>query len=79
MYNQQVVGLNGRWVPRIGEMLDKRKPALIIVGLHHFAGPDSILARVREQGLRSLLFKACCPNDLLWPCPSSGRFGASNL
>jgi uncharacterized protein len=52
MYNQHVVGRNGRWVPRINEMLKKPKPALIVVGLYHLAGPDSILAHLRARGLR---------------------------
>ena len=52
MYNKHVVGRNGRWVPRIDEMLEIPKPALIVVGLYHLAGPDSILARLRERGLK---------------------------
>jgi uncharacterized protein YbaP (TraB family) len=52
MYNKHVVGRNGRWVPRIDEMLKMPKPALIVVGLYHLAGPDSILARLRERGLK---------------------------
>ena len=52
MYDQHVVGRNGRWVPRIDEMLKNPKPVSIVVGLYHLAGPDSILARLRGRGLK---------------------------
>ena len=52
MYNQHLVGRNGRWVPRIYDMLKTPKPALIVVGLYHLAGPDSILVRLKARGLK---------------------------
>jgi uncharacterized protein YbaP (TraB family) len=52
MYDKHVIGRNGRWVPRIDEMLKSSKPALVVVGLYHVAGPDSVLARLREHGLK---------------------------
>jgi uncharacterized protein YbaP (TraB family) len=52
MYDKHVIGRNGRWVPRIDEMLKSPKPALVVVGLYHVAGPDSVLARLREHGLK---------------------------
>lgn len=52
MYDKHVIGRNGRWLPRIDEMLKSPKPALVVVGLYHMAGPDSVLVRLREHGLK---------------------------
>ena len=52
MYKKHVIGRNRDWVPRIDEMLKSQKPALIIVGLYHLVGPDSILVRLGEHGLK---------------------------
>lgn len=52
MYDKHVIGRNGRWVPRIDEILKNPKPALVVVGLYHVAGPDSVLVRLREHGVK---------------------------
>ena len=52
MYGRHVIGRNRGWVPRIDEMLKATEPALIVVGLYHLAGPDSILVRLREHDLK---------------------------
>jgi len=52
MYDRHVVGRNKGWVPRFDAMLKDPKPALVIVGLYHLAGPDSILARLQGEGLK---------------------------
>lgn len=50
VYRKHVVGRNKRWVPRINAMLDASKPALVVVGLYHVEGPDSVLVQLRSQG-----------------------------
>jgi uncharacterized protein YbaP (TraB family) len=51
LYKKHVIGRNKNWVPRIDAMLRDPKPALIVVGLYHMAGPDSVLVRLQEHGL----------------------------
>jgi len=50
LYKKHVIGRNKNWVPRIDAMLNDPKPALIVVGLYHVAGPDSVLVRLQEKG-----------------------------
>lgn len=52
MYVKHVVGRNKGWVPRIDAMRKNTKPALIVVGLYHLAGPDSILVQLKKHGLK---------------------------
>jgi hypothetical protein len=52
LYKKHVIGRNKNWVPRIEAMLNDSKPALIVVGLYHVAGPDSILVQLREHGFK---------------------------
>src|ERR1035438_3392711 len=63
----------GRAEWTVGDALNVREinNPLRLLSAYHLA--DSILARLREQGLRSMLLKARCLNDLLWPFASSGR------
>jgi len=50
VYRKHVVGRNRNWVPRIDAMLDGSKPALVLVGLYHVAGPDSVLVQLKSRG-----------------------------
>lgn len=50
LYRKHVVGRNKRWVPRIDAMLYEPKPALVLVGLYHVAGPDSVLVHLKSRG-----------------------------
>lgn len=51
LYKKHVIGRNQAWVPRIEAMLGDAKPALVVVGLYHAAGPDSVQAQLRARGL----------------------------
>lgn len=51
LYKKHVIGRNKNWVPRIETMLNDPKPALIVVGLYHIAGPDSVLAQLKGNGM----------------------------
>lgn len=50
-YRKHVIGRNKDWVPRIDAMLSGSKPALVVVGLYHVAGPDSVLVQLKQHGL----------------------------
>jgi hypothetical protein len=42
LYRSIVITRNQDWVPRIRSMLTQPKPTMIVVGLYHLVGPDSI-------------------------------------
>ena len=51
LYRSLVVSRNQAWVPRIRSMLSQRKPTMVVVGLFHLVGPESIQAQLRANGL----------------------------
>jgi uncharacterized protein YbaP (TraB family) len=51
LYRSIVLTRNQGWVPRIRSMLTQPKPTMIVVGLYHLVGPDSIQAQLRATGL----------------------------
>lgn len=51
MYKIHVIGRNKNWVPRIDAMLETSSPSMVIVGLYHVAGPDSVLVQLKNHGL----------------------------
>lgn len=52
MYAKHVVGRNRNWLPRFAAMQKMAKPALVIVGLYHMAGPDSLVEQLKADGWR---------------------------
>ncbi len=50
-YAMGVVERNRNWIPRIDTMLTNAKPSLIVLGLYHLVGPDSVLAQLRARGM----------------------------
>lgn len=51
LYSKIAVERNKGWVPRIQKMLTASKPSLMITGLYHLVGPDSVHAQLRASGL----------------------------
>jgi uncharacterized protein len=51
LYRSLLVARNQGWVPRVRSMLAQARPAMIVVGLYHLVGPDSIQAQLRANGL----------------------------
>ncbi len=51
LYRAFFIERNGRWTPRIKQMLGQSKPSLIVVGNYHLVGPDGVLAQLRRAGL----------------------------
>ena len=51
LYPKIVVERNIGWIPRFTTMLTNKKPALVITGLYHLAGPDNLLIQLRAAGL----------------------------
>jgi len=51
-YRTLGVSRNKEWVPRIQSMLTQHKPTMVVVGLLHLVGPDSLQAQLRANGLR---------------------------
>lgn len=53
LYRSIVIARNQGWVPRIRSMLSQPKPTMIVVGLYHLAGPDSIQSQLRANGMEA--------------------------
>ena len=51
LYRSMVIARNQGWVPRIQAMLTQSKPTMIVVGLYHLVGSDSIQAQLRANSL----------------------------
>lgn len=47
-----VIDRNRGWVPRIRTMLAQGRPTLVITGLYHLVGPDSVQSQLHAAGLR---------------------------
>jgi uncharacterized protein len=52
LYRSIVITRNQGWIPRIQSMLAQSKPTMIVVGLYHLVGSDSIQVQLRANGLR---------------------------
>jgi uncharacterized protein YbaP (TraB family) len=53
LYRAMDVRRNGLWVPRVQAMLNANRPSMIVVGLYHLVGPDSILAQLAARRIRA--------------------------
>jgi uncharacterized protein YbaP (TraB family) len=52
LYRALDVQRNQLWVPRVRTMLNDNRPSMIVVGLYHLVGPDSMLAQLAAGGIR---------------------------
>lgn len=52
LYAKHVVGRNLNWLPRFAAMQKKTRPSLVIVGLYHMVGPDSLVEQLKADGWR---------------------------
>jgi uncharacterized protein YbaP (TraB family) len=50
LYAKLTVERNRAWVPRFETMLRDPKPAMVVVGLYHLVGPESLLVQMRRAG-----------------------------
>lgn len=50
-YQALLVNRNRNWVPQIKAMLDTPGTVFVAVGSAHFAGPDSVITMLRDDGL----------------------------
>lgn len=50
LYAKQMTGRNRSWLPRFDAMHKKAKPSLVIVGLFHMVGPDSLVEQLKKDG-----------------------------
>lgn len=50
-YQSLLVKRNRNWIPQIKDMLDDPGTTFIAVGAGHLAGPDSVIAMLRAEGL----------------------------
>ena len=50
VYQSLLVNRNAKWVPQIEAMLDEPGTVFIAVGAAHLAGPDSVVAMLRDGG-----------------------------
>ncbi|MES0489017.1 MAG: TraB/GumN family protein [Leptospirales bacterium] len=50
MYNNLLVKRNKRWIPKIAGFLRTPETELVLVGVGHFSGPDSVLEMLKEKG-----------------------------
>jgi uncharacterized protein YbaP (TraB family) len=51
LFPKLVVERNIAWIPRFKKMLTDKKPVLVITGLYHLVGRDSLLVRLRAAGM----------------------------
>ncbi|WP_395011150.1 TraB/GumN family protein, partial [Undibacterium sp.] len=52
LYAKHMVARNRSWLPRFAAMQKQSKPSLVIVGLYHMAGPDSLVEQLKVDGWR---------------------------
>ncbi len=52
IYRTLVVARNQRWVDAITERLHGRGEAVVVVGVGHLIGPDSVPSLLRARGVR---------------------------
>ena len=52
LYRALDVQRNQLWVPRVRTMLSADRPSMIVVGLYHLVGPDSMLRQLAASGVR---------------------------
>ena len=52
LYRAMDVQRNQLWVPRVHSMLNATRPTMIVVGLYHLVGPDSMLVQLGASGAR---------------------------
>lgn len=50
LYVKLTAERNRAWVPRFEMMLGEAKPTMVVVGLYHLVGPDSLLVQMRKAG-----------------------------
>jgi len=50
LYAKLTLERNRAWLPRLERMLGDTKPTLVVVGLYHLVGPDSILRQAQNGG-----------------------------
>jgi len=53
LYQSMVVARNRKWISKIEAMLDDDKNYLVIVGTAHLVGPDSVIALLKKDGIRT--------------------------
>jgi uncharacterized protein YbaP (TraB family) len=52
LYAKHIVGRNRNWLPRFASMQKEAKPSIVIVGLFHMVGPDSLVEQLKADGWR---------------------------
>jgi uncharacterized protein YbaP (TraB family) len=50
IYHDLIVGRNEAWLPQIEALFETPEVELVLAGVGHFAGPDSLLDALREAG-----------------------------
>ncbi len=56
-YNTMLTNRNAAWVPQIVDMLDTEELELILVGVYHLVGVDSVLKMLEDLGYSIELYK----------------------
>jgi uncharacterized protein len=52
LFRAMDVQRNRLWVPRVHTMLNADRPSMIVVGLYHLVGPESMLVQLGTSGVR---------------------------
>lgn len=52
LFEKITVERNRNWVPRIQTMLNKPVPSMVVVGMYHLVGPESLLSQLQKSGLK---------------------------
>lgn len=67
LYRSIVITRNQDWVPRIRSMLTQPKPTMIVVGLYHLVGPDSIQVVSSKSAYRGRIWNGS-RRQRRWQC-----------
>ena len=52
MYEAVLVNRNRKWIPGIAELIESGRNVMVVVGLAHLVGEDSVLNMLKEKGYR---------------------------
>ena len=65
LYSKLTEGRNVAWIPRFEAMLRDPTPTLVVVGLYHLVGQQSLLANLRKAGFEvsKAMDNATSPNN----------------
>jgi hypothetical protein len=50
LYREMITQRSNAWLPKIEELFQTSKTKFVLVGVDHLAGPEGLLAQLRQRG-----------------------------